>query len=181
MEPEPEIPDDEGLTPKQRIFVIEYLRDFNATRAAIASGYSKKTAHSIGWENLRKHEIQAAIRKRNESNMEEISMSSQRVMMEYMKIAFSDITDFVDFGSEELIIKNKKGEIQRDVDGVPLTVTVNRLSLRESSEVDGTLISEVKEGRDGVSFKLHDKTKALDVLVKYMDLLPDHHKRMVTD
>jgi phage terminase small subunit len=45
--------DDEGLTPKQRLFVAEYLRDFNATRAAITAGYSKKTAHTIGWENLR--------------------------------------------------------------------------------------------------------------------------------
>lgn len=27
--PEPEIPDEEGLTPKQRIFVMEYLRDFD--------------------------------------------------------------------------------------------------------------------------------------------------------
>ncbi|ASR46834.1 hypothetical protein B4V02_09150 [Paenibacillus kribbensis] len=46
VEEEPEIPDDEGLTPKQRIFVMEYLRDFNATRAAVSAGYSKKTAHT---------------------------------------------------------------------------------------------------------------------------------------
>jgi phage terminase small subunit len=181
-EPEqPEIPDDEGLTPKQRIFVAEYLRDFNATRAAIAAGYSKKTAHTIGWENLRKPEIQSAIRKYNESMMEEIGINAQRVLMEYMKIAFSDITDFIDFGQEELVIKNKKGEVQKDETGSPITVMVNRLSLKESSEVDGTLISEVKEGRDGVSIKLHDKTKALDILTKYIDLLPDKHKRMIEE
>ncbi|WP_309137794.1 terminase small subunit [Paenibacillus peoriae] len=38
--PEPEIPDEEGLTPKQRIFIMEYLRDFNTTRAAMAAEYS---------------------------------------------------------------------------------------------------------------------------------------------
>ncbi|WP_420540422.1 terminase small subunit (plasmid) [Paenibacillus polymyxa] len=38
--PEPEIPDEEGVTPKQPIFVMEYLRDFNATRAAMAAEYS---------------------------------------------------------------------------------------------------------------------------------------------
>ncbi|WP_421930433.1 terminase small subunit [Paenibacillus polymyxa] len=38
--PEPEIPDEEGGTPKQSIFVMEYLRDFNATRAAMAAEYS---------------------------------------------------------------------------------------------------------------------------------------------
>jgi len=47
-----------GLTPKQRLFVAEYLKDFNATQAAMRAGYSKKTAYSIGQENLKKPEIQ---------------------------------------------------------------------------------------------------------------------------
>lgn len=54
-DPLPEEDNEDGsLTEKQRLFVLEYLRDFNATRAAMAVGYSKKTAHVIGWENLRK-------------------------------------------------------------------------------------------------------------------------------
>jgi phage terminase small subunit len=36
------------LTRKQKLFVKEYLVDSNATRAAKAAGYSKKTARSIG-------------------------------------------------------------------------------------------------------------------------------------
>ena len=32
------------LTDKQKIFCKEYIKDFNATRAAIAAGYSKKGA-----------------------------------------------------------------------------------------------------------------------------------------
>ncbi|MEK5319972.1 terminase small subunit [Paenibacillus sp. FSL L8-0644] len=43
------------------------------------------------------------------------------------------------------------------------------------------MVSEVEQGKDEVSVELHDKTKALDVLSKYMDLLPDKHKRMVED
>jgi phage terminase small subunit len=50
-----------ALTGKQEIFVNEYLVDLNATEAAIRAGYSKKTAYSIGFENLRKPEIDAAI------------------------------------------------------------------------------------------------------------------------
>lgn len=49
------------LTPKQLKFVLEYLIDLNATQAAIRAGYSKKTAYSVGWENLRKPEIADAI------------------------------------------------------------------------------------------------------------------------
>ncbi|MGF9910936.1 terminase small subunit [Brevibacillus porteri] len=28
------------------------MRDFNATRAVKAAGYSKKSAHVVGWETL---------------------------------------------------------------------------------------------------------------------------------
>ena len=53
-----------SLTNKQRVFVAEYLTDFNATQAAIRAGYSQKTAYSIGQENLNKPEIKAAIEER---------------------------------------------------------------------------------------------------------------------
>ena len=54
------------LTAKQARFVDEYLIDLNATDAAVRSGYSPKTAHATGWENLRKPEIAAAINAKRE-------------------------------------------------------------------------------------------------------------------
>lgn len=50
------------MTHKQSIFVAEYLKDMNATQAAIRAGYSPKTAYSIGQENLKKPEIKRAIK-----------------------------------------------------------------------------------------------------------------------
>lgn len=50
------------FTTKQQKFIDCY--DGNATKAAIAAGYSKKTAYAIGEENLRKPEILEAIQKR---------------------------------------------------------------------------------------------------------------------
>lgn len=49
------------MTPKQEAFVREYLVDLNATQAATRAGYSRRTAHAIGHENLTKPEIAAAI------------------------------------------------------------------------------------------------------------------------
>ena len=56
-----------ALTTKQKIFVDEYLKDYNATQAAIRAGYSEKTATVIGWENLRKPYIAEIIEKHVES------------------------------------------------------------------------------------------------------------------
>ena len=50
-----------GMTPKQALFIQEYLIDLNATRAAIAAGYSPKTAYSIGQRLLKHVEIQGAL------------------------------------------------------------------------------------------------------------------------
>lgn len=45
---------DDDLTDQQRLFVAEYLKDNNATQAAIRAGYSKKTAEQIGYQLLQK-------------------------------------------------------------------------------------------------------------------------------
>jgi phage terminase small subunit len=51
------------LTAKQAMFVAEYLIDLNATQAAKRAGYSAKTAHVIGPENLGKPAIAAEVAK----------------------------------------------------------------------------------------------------------------------
>lgn len=45
----------EGLTDKQARFIQEYVTNgYNGTKAAIAAGYSKRSAQEIATENLRK-------------------------------------------------------------------------------------------------------------------------------
>lgn len=53
-----------ALSPKQQVFVEEYLTTWNATEAARRAGYSEKTARAIGHENLTKPDIAAEIQRR---------------------------------------------------------------------------------------------------------------------
>lgn len=46
-----------GLNLRQELFCQEYLKDLNATQAALRAGYSEDSAASIGSENLQKPEI----------------------------------------------------------------------------------------------------------------------------
>jgi phage terminase small subunit len=50
-----------ALTDKQEMFCHEHLVDLNATQAAILTGYSEKTARTLGCENLTKPDIQTRI------------------------------------------------------------------------------------------------------------------------
>ncbi len=51
------------LTPKEQHFITEYLIDKNARRAAIAVGYSEKSATKTGFEILHKPHVKAAMAK----------------------------------------------------------------------------------------------------------------------
>jgi len=75
------------LTPKQARFVKEYLLDMNATQAAIRAGYSEKTAHAIGHENLSKPEIAQAIEKEQKKAAERLDISHDSIIQDLVEIA----------------------------------------------------------------------------------------------
>lgn len=50
-----------SLTKKQRLFISEYLKCFNATQSAIVAGYSPKTAYSAGSRLLKEPYIKDCI------------------------------------------------------------------------------------------------------------------------
>jgi phage terminase small subunit len=79
------------LTPKQALFVAEYLANgFNATSAAISAGYSKKTAHSQGPRLLENVEIKEAIANKVGKALAKREITAERVLDEIAKLAFLD-------------------------------------------------------------------------------------------
>lgn len=82
-----------SLNEKQKRFVLEYLIDLNATQAAIRAGYSKKTAYSIGQENLKKPEIQKAIQAKQNKLQNKLEITQERVLEELAQVAFSKASD----------------------------------------------------------------------------------------
>lgn len=82
-----------ALTPKQKLFVDEYLVDLNATQAAIRAGYSEKTAYSIGNENLMKPEIAKAIQNAQQKRQERTEITQDRVVQEIADNAFRPASD----------------------------------------------------------------------------------------
>lgn len=75
------------LSEKQHRFVEEYLIDLNATQAAIRAGYSAKTAYSVGFENLRKPEIQKAIQEQQNKRSKRTEISQDDVIKGLMREA----------------------------------------------------------------------------------------------
>lgn len=54
------------LNERQQQFVLHYMESGNATYSAKAAGYSERTAHQIGHEQLKKPDVQNAIKEKHD-------------------------------------------------------------------------------------------------------------------
>lgn len=63
------------LSPKKEKFVNEYLKDFNATQAAIRAGYSEKTARSQGQRLLTNADVKQGIAEKNKKLTKNIRLT----------------------------------------------------------------------------------------------------------
>ena len=151
------------LTDKQQLFCIYYIRCFNATKAyqkAYECDYA--TAVVAGPRLLGNVRIKEEIFQLKQERLNREFLSESDIFQKYMDIAFADITDFVEFGNEDVDVILDTGERK--------TITVSRVNVKNDTDVDGTIISEVSKGKDGVKVKLADRMKALQWLTDHMDL-----------
>lgn len=69
-----------NLTPKQLMFVKEYMVDLNGTQAAIRAGYSKKTANEQAARLLANVSVAAAVKEEIENRMKRVDISADYVL-----------------------------------------------------------------------------------------------------
>lgn len=172
------------LTDKQRLFCLYYVRCFNATKAYRKSyGCSYETAMTNGSSLLRNTKIRGEIYRLKQNRLNREMLDEHDIFQKYMDIAFADITDYVEFGQETVPVMGAFGpvKVRNEETGKEevMTKEVNAVRFRESSEVDGTLIAEVKQGKDGASVKLMDRMKALNWLAEHMDLASEEQRTRI--
>lgn len=80
----------ENLTPQRRKFVLAFCDTFKATKAALAAGYSEKTARTQGSYLLTLVDIKAAIK----GVFSAAGMDPEEIAARWDRIARADLTDF---------------------------------------------------------------------------------------
>jgi phage terminase small subunit len=75
------------LNEKRKMFVLEYMKDKNATQAAIRAGYSKKTAYSIGVQLLKDLEVQQFLKEKCDEVAAEASITATGIVEQLRAIA----------------------------------------------------------------------------------------------
>lgn len=84
-----------ALNPRQRRFVIEYLIDFNGTKAAIRSGYAEGSAHDTAYNLLSNSEIMNAIDEKISEKLEVAELSIDWVLRQWKQIAEADPNELI--------------------------------------------------------------------------------------
>lgn len=183
-----ELEGDDGLTDKQRLFCMYYVRSLNAT-----SAYKKvyectyQTAMANGSRLLSKAKIKETVAELKKQRLESLDLDKFDVLEKYKAIAFADITDFIDFtqveseSTETTIEYNPDGSKKSEkTELVPYTYT--KFAMHRSEEIDGTLITELSKGKDGMfKVKLADKMAALAFLAKYTDVLNENELKRLRE
>lgn len=139
----------DDLTPEQQMFCIYYNRTFNATQSYQKAYECKyETAMVEGCRLLRKPKIKEELERLKEIKRQQIVADEHDIVELQMRIAFSDMGNYVSFSNNEVLLK-------------------------ESSTTDTQLIKKVSKGKNGISVEVEDRQKAIDWLTKYFLIHPD--------
>lgn len=164
------------LNKKQLIFVKEYLVDSNGTRAAIAAGYSKKTAESAASRLLRNVKVQTAIDGEIAERCEKLGLEADQVLGELVKLGFANMLDYITIADGEAYIdfsaltRVQAAAIQEITsetyeDPIPPTPA--------GKDEEGRVIYATKRTVKRTKFKLFDKRGSLELLGRHLKLFTD--------
>ncbi|MDE2166534.1 MAG: terminase small subunit [Alphaproteobacteria bacterium] len=137
------------MNQRERRFVAEYLIDGNASAAATRAGYGGPHYPLYAHRLVRRHDIAAAIAKGEAARADNRRATADRVLLEFSKIGFADMRDFVDWGPNHFELR------------------------RPASDWQGGAVAQVvppTNGKPG-SIRLHDKHAALEILARHTGLL----------
>ena len=161
-EKEPKLKDLRKPTHKQKLFIREYLKDLNATQAALRAGYSKKTACFIGPQLLKKTHIALRIKKIMDKRSEKVEFDADLVLR--------SLRDIITFNPQELY--QRDGQMKHLLD-MPEHVAKHLsaykvLDIKTTKNKDGSQETAITK-----EIKWYDKLKAIELGMKHLGLLTE--------
>lgn len=150
-----------ALNDKQARFVAEYLKEPNATQAAIRAGYSPKTAYAQGCRLLKHAEVQQKLATKTEKLMGKLEISAERVLLERARLAFFDPRRLLDDQGRPKPISELDADTAAAIAGLDITEEY------EGYGADRVFVGYTKK------FKLADKNASLTALEKHLGLYKD--------
>ncbi|HEC1649054.1 TPA: terminase small subunit [Yersinia enterocolitica] len=148
------------LTDKQELFAREYLKDLNATQAAIRAGYSTKTAQVQSSRLLSNAMVQDRIASLKSERNEELGIDSAYVLRRLVEIDQMDVLDIVKDDLSLKPVSEWPPTWRRYISGFDVTEMFENSGEGGARELAGIL----------KKIKWPDKVKNLELLGKHVDV-----------
>ena len=154
------------LTERQKLFIAEYVKDMNATQAAIRAGYSPRSAQTDGPRMLRNARISDEIARAKAEQFGRIGLTADRIIEEIAAVAFARMPEFIEWGhGDQMRLKPSEELTDHQAAAVAQVVEVEKF-IKTLDDGDQLLSRER-------TIKLHDKLNALEKLCKHLGLITD--------
>jgi phage terminase small subunit len=151
-----------ALNEKKIEFCYQYiLTKGNITESAKKAGYSKKTAYSIGSRLLKDVEVQKKIKAIGDRKLHSFDMDIEKAFALMVKHATYDTREIIE--NKQIKLEDKEGREYIE----------DHVSLKDWDDIDGTLISEIKQTKDGIQVKLPDRQKALEQIGRHFAMFTE--------
>lgn len=160
-----------SLTEKEKRFILYYLESYNATQSYLkAYGGNKTHASLAAFQILQRSNIKSQIKKLKKILQIGYDIDPSRYIEFLLKAANADIGDYIKFSEEEVKEYDKDGEALIDIDtGKPIVKKVNKMHLVNSDSIDTSVITSIKQGRDGITIQLVDKLKCWEKIKEFFE------------
>lgn len=164
----PKAIEESDATEKQKMFALYYLERFNGTWAYMkAYKVDADIARASAPRLLANVSVKTMIDELKKEQAAELHMTQLDVLAEAAKQVKADIGDYIEFGSADEPLVDKRGhKIIDSKTGKQKTARLSHVNLRNQSQVDTSLLKSVHIGRDGVVVEMYDKQKAMEMLLR---------------
>jgi len=172
-----EMPAGRELTPKQEKYAQGLFKGLTQ-REAYKEAYNcqnmtDKSIDELACRAANDIKVMSRVVELTNEFSERNMVTKERVLAALAKIAFADIKEFVEFGPEEaLMLDNGSGELVKTIRAA--------VQVKPSKDVDGTVLAEVSQTRDGIKVKPHDKMKALELIGRHLAMFTDKVDQTLT-
>jgi len=172
-------PDGSPAPPNQRTvarrtrFAHEYLKDLDASAAAVRAGYRPKWASRVGHDLLGTSEVQAIVQAAQARHAEQAQITAEQLVAELVKITLADPRELVEHRREscpECWLGLPEPDRAPDPEceacrglGVGRVVFADTRNL--SPQAVG-LLASIETTRDGMRYRLHNKLDAIEKLMR---------------
>lgn len=149
------------MNEKHKAFAREYVKDRNATQAAIRSGYTEKTAYSQGNRLLKNAEIKELIDELEAAAAKKAGVTHERVIKELARVAFLDPRKLFDDDRNAIDISDLDEDTAAAIAGVDV------FEEYQGRGNDREFLGYTKK------YRWADKLRALELLGKHLGIFTD--------